>query len=158
MACLDQGLCQTPDVQVYETFFLQVAESKSGDTFYPPSPVQPIVLTEYENQALRILATDCKSKLRSLKAAISSLRLEIIFQSIQLGQASETTRQQFADLQAQQPKMVLEYFQLLKVIFGDSRFQMVQEFVRTWEPEKGSPFGMPAPPPIAKPAFSPHKK
>jgi len=133
MACPVQGLCQdpaslpvrerSPDVQVYESFFSQVAESKSGDTFYPPFASPTLVLTEYENQALRILAIDCRSELRQLKATISSLRLEIYFNPFSPARHQKRRGKQFEDLQVQHPKIVLEYFELLKVIFRAHAFR-----------------------------------
>jgi len=94
------------------------------------------------------------SKLRSLKANISSLRLEVLFQSIEPGQAAEKLRQDLDDLQARKSKMSWEYFQSLRLIFGPSRFQMVQEFVDSWEPEKGMPYSSTEPPNSGSPRVS----
>jgi hypothetical protein len=159
IACFGQGLCQTaltpvrqrlPDAEVYESFFWQVAEFRVGDTFYPPLPAQPIVLTEQERQALGVLATDCGSKIRALKAAISSLRLELLYQSIESGQVPEVLAQQLENLQKQHTQIVFDQMGKLKAAFGVIRFQMVEAFIRSWEPESGSPFASPLP------SFVPH--
>jgi len=153
--CSGKAICQEakkeavprpPDNEIYASFFWHVAQDDESNTFYPPAPGQPIVLREYERQALKVTAADYKSKTLSLRAAVSSLRLEVLYQSIESDQAPERLRQQLEDLQARQAKLSLDYFQALKPIFGASRFQMIQEFVGSWDPDGGSPFTDPASP------------
>jgi hypothetical protein len=141
------------DVTIYQSFFWQVSFS-TGDTLYPAPPAEPIVLTERENQAVRTLAADCQSKLQFLRASIKSVRMELLFQTIEAGQPSEELKRQLGDLQVQESQIAQEHFQSLKAVFGDSRFQMVQEFLRGWDPDGGSPFANPA----SKPRTAPDRK
>jgi len=147
-----------PDVTIYQSFFWRVSVSTAGDTLYPSSPGEPLVLTEYENQALRIVAAACQSKLQSLWTSIKSARMEILFQTIESGQPSEQHTRQLAELQAQEPQIVQEHFQALKSVFGDTRFQRVQEVLRQWNPELGSPLAKPIPRPQATAQKGPHNR
>ena len=159
MACFGQAPGQNagdpvrqrpPDVKIYQSFFWQVSFSP-GDTLYPASPAEPIVLTPRENHAVRTLAADCLSKLQLLRASIKSVRMELLFQTIEAGHPTEELKRQLGDLEAQESQIVQEHFQSLKTVFGDSRFQMVQEFLRGWNPDVGSPFANPAARPQAVP-------
>ena len=129
------GLCQS-DATVYESFLGQVATWQVGG-LPRPTPREAIGLSEQEAGALNALAAEYESKDRSYREAVGSLRLEALFQSIESGQASEKLARRMRDLGDEHTQMVLGQ-EKLRAAFGDSRFQVLQGFIRSKGP--GSPY------------------
>ena len=130
------GLSQS-DATVYESFLGQVATWQVGG-LPRPSPREAIGLSEQEAGALNGLAAEYESKDRSYREAVRSLKLEALFQSIESGQASEKLARRMRDLEDQHTQMVLGQVEKLRAAFGDSRFQVLQGFIRS--KGAGSPY------------------
>jgi hypothetical protein len=124
---------------VYQAFFRQVTTSQ-GNTLYPALPAAPIVLTEQEGRGLRAVAAACKAKLDAVFEAIKSARLEVLYQTIESGRPGEKSAQRLASLEAQEARIAIEHFQVLKTVFVNERFETLRDFVHGWDPEGRSPF------------------
>ena len=132
-----------PDPKLYESFFQQVVRLKSFSNPYlggeaNGKPVVVIVpeiqkvigLTDAEVALLNTAAADCLSKLQAFRTPVG-LIFEARLQFIESGKVSKPVAQELDDLERQHNQTVLDRVQQLHTAFGDSRFQVLDDYVHS---------------------------
>ena len=94
-------------------------------------------LSDPEMQTLREIAADCESKVEPLDRILMRLTFDSLMESIQFGQnASSPLQQRRQELYDQIDLVVHDHVAQLKTALGDSRFEKLDAFVRTQEPNR----------------------
>ena len=143
------GLCQTgstqsaPDATLYEKFFRQIVRFEEikdalGTVVLNGQPTDlrqftlrdATGLTDQESRVLNALASGCEDKLRSsydrARPLIFAARLRLIE-----SESDAQAAQQLKEFDDEQRQIVLAHVQQLKASFGDSRFNVLDAFVRS---------------------------
>jgi hypothetical protein len=140
---------QTPEPMIsdtYVSFFQKLTDLKSLSN---PSPlrlprqlngksvtisvpkIQDLAgLTDFEVSSLESIAANCLASLKPLQKPNQSV-FEYRLEQIETAQTSAALEQQMADMAKQQEEAVAAHVQRLRVIFGDSRFQTLEDYVRS---------------------------
>ena len=143
------GLCQTgssqlaPDATVYEKFFLQIVRFEEikvalGTVVLKgrPTDLQQFTLrdatglTDQESRVLNALASDCEDKLRSSYDRARPLIFDARLRLLESESDAEAVRQ-LKEFDDEQRQIVLAHVQQLKAAFGNSRFNVLDAFVRS---------------------------
>ena len=119
------------DPAVYLSFFRQVAGLKQVSGLRQPTLQGAIGLTEQEVQILNGLAADCELKSRPFANAVGLLTFEARLRAVESEDGSAWLAQQRKHLDSQRDEMVRQYIQQLKVEFGDSRFEVLDAYIRS---------------------------
>ena len=153
IGCFWQGICQpgtsdlsqrnSPDPASFEPFFREVAQLKnlSGPVLLngqpsklpPPTAQNAIGLTDEESQILNAVASDCEAKIHLFDGSVRSLIFEARLQLIEADNAALPI-QQLQDLHRERNRILLTHIQQLRTAFGDSRFKMLDAYVRSRKP------------------------
>jgi hypothetical protein len=154
-----QGFCQSgvePPSPVraqtdrYESFFRQVAELRdvSGTvTLMNGKPVEPngrlaeitvttpqeaIGLTGLEANVLNAIVSDCEASIREYDVSVGPLVFETRLQALASeGGPAAAAAQLLMDLDNERNQIVLDHIRRVKAAFGDSRFSVLDEWVRS---------------------------
>jgi len=154
--CCSRGLCQAIESPSstrtqsdrYEALFRQVAElaNVSGPvTLLNGKPIESngqlieitqttareaIGLTDQESQVLNAVASDCEASIRkfdiSVRPVIFEARLQVL-----ASENSQSAAHLLTYLGNERDEIVLESIRRVKAAFGDSRFTMLDEWVRS---------------------------
>ena len=150
IGCFYHGVCQdnvldspprnSSDPTSFERFFQQVTHLKnvSGPVLLngqpsqltQPTPQNAIGLTDEESQVLNAIASDCEAKIRSLDASVRSSIFEARLQRIESEDVPLAVRQ-LKNYRDERAQIVLTHIQQLRVTLGDSRFKMLDTYVRS---------------------------
>lgn len=140
----------------YEALFRKVAELEnvSGPvTLLNGKPVEPngglvqitqttaqeaIGLTDEESQALNAIASDCEASIREFDISVGPLVLEARLQ-ILASENSLSATHQLTNLANERDRIVLDHIRRVKAAFGDSRFIVLDEWVRSRKQANFSP-------------------
>ncbi|HWB83974.1 MAG TPA: hypothetical protein VG675_07530 [Bryobacteraceae bacterium] len=140
LASTDSSQPKPSDPAVFESFFHQVEElqHQSGPLLLngrPSNLRRPTVqvatgLTDEEARILDAIASDCQTKLTSFDVSVRPFVFEARLQLMEPESAPEAT-QKLKDVESERGQIVLRHVQQLKAAFGDSRFQIVDTYVRS---------------------------
>ena len=127
--------------QSYESFFQQLIRLKwysnlpnnsvqlNGSLSIPK--LQDLIgLTDSEVAILDSTATDCLSQIKPFLIA-GKLTFESRLQPVASGRVSDDLAQRIQDLDTKREEVVLKHVDALKTALGDSRFQVLDEYVRS---------------------------
>lgn len=142
MGCFWPAVGQpAPDPATYEFFFRQVAQLKNvsgpvllnGQTgsLTQLRPKDAIGLTDHESQLLNAVASDCDARIRSLDKAARPLIFEARLRLIESESPAPELTKQLKDLDNERTQTVLTHVQELRAAFGESRFKLLEAFVRS---------------------------
>jgi hypothetical protein len=154
-----RGFCQSgveppspihAQTERYEAFFRQVAELRnvSGPvTLINGKPVESngrlveitlpkaqeaIGLTDQEANVLNAIASDCEASIREYDVSVRPLVFETRLQALASEDApSAAAAQLLMDLDNQRNQIVLDHVRRVKAAFGDLRFLVLDEWVRS---------------------------
>jgi hypothetical protein len=140
-----QGACQSaPDPDAFAAFLVEVAGLKNSaepvlvngrpSELRRPSVREAIGLTEEESKVLAAVASDCAARIRALDAAagnsVFDARLRMI-ESEADSQALQKVRDLRRNLNNERARIVSAHIERLRTAFGDSRFEVLNAFVRS---------------------------
>jgi hypothetical protein len=140
VGALESSAQRPPDPTApYESFFRRVAQLKNASgpvllngqssTLTQPSAQDALGLTDEEAQILGGIAADCEAKVSAFDTAVRSVVFGFRLRLVE----SESPRatQQLKELERERSQIVLRHVQRLRSSFGDSRFKLLDEFVRS---------------------------
>jgi hypothetical protein len=154
ICCFSHGLIQIgfsqepqqppPAPATYLAFLRQVLWLKQQPVLLNGQPTALIYLTiqEYiglndpETQILNEVAADCEAKIRPIDESVRSATFEARLHSIQSEGSSEWLAQRLSGLNNQLDRIVRDQVQQLKHDLGDSRFEILDKYVRSKKDEK----------------------
>ena len=138
--------------QSYESFFQELIRLKSfsnrpnntvqlnGTVRTSPTGTKPslsipklrdlIGVTDSEVAILDSTATDCLSQIKPFLTA-GKMTFESRLQEIESGQVSDDLAQRIQDLDRKHEEVVFKHAEALKIAFANSRFQVLDEYVRS---------------------------
>jgi len=132
------------DTDTYLSFFQKVTELKSlsnppqlpaqingkSVTISVPKIQDVAGMTDFEVSSLEAVAANCLASIKPIQKPNQSV-FEYRLEQIESAQASGALEQQMRDLEKQQQDAVTAHVQRLKVLFGDARFQVLDDYVRS---------------------------
>lgn len=129
------------DLSVYESFFRQVAQlpkttpevllNGKATHLVQPRLKDALGLTDEESRELHSIANDCESGRRLLDKAATPLVFEIRLYAVAGENPPAAVTQRFQELGRQRRQLILHHIKQMKVALGDSRFQLVEAFIRS---------------------------
>ena len=149
MLCSWPASAQTPeplDSQTYLSFFEKVLDLKSlsdpsllrlprqlngkSVTISVPKIQDVAGLTDFEVSSLEGVAANCLASLKPIQKPNQSV-FEYRLEQLESAQTSAALEQEMRDLAKRQEDAVAAHVERLKVLFGDFRFQVLEEYVRS---------------------------
>jgi hypothetical protein len=149
LAGLGLGYCQAgiveipgpPDASRYRDFFNQVAFLRSSPVVGAfteqfevrvtrPTLQEAIGVTDAEAASLTAISKDCGVKLSQLDGTPGPSKFEALMRSIESGETLAQLEQRMKELDERRDQVVRDHVEQLKTALGDSRFQVVDAFVR----------------------------
>lgn len=138
-------LCQTdsvpvpaPHIVAAEDFLVQVSTNLVpvliNGKFTPPSrPTlqESLGLNDQESKIVNAIVLDYVSKNRVYGDVLRPLRREALFQSIESDEVSKELTRRIENLQNEHAQMVLAKEEEIRIALGASRFQMLEDFLRS---------------------------
>jgi hypothetical protein len=143
MVCLICGLCcgqqNVPDPPTYASFFVQVAQLKSGGPVFlngqdtgliQPSVQESMSLTDGEAEILHSVAVACVEKVRSFGVAARPLVLELRLRLMESDEPVQAQlKQRMNEIENHRDQITRSCIDDLRLRLGELRFEMVPIYI-----------------------------